>query len=66
MRDALGTFAFDGDDMTQAVATPASREARILADQANSIQGNIFLLVGGNAITAVVAAWIMVNPAPLS
>ncbi|MBL8345722.1 MAG: hybrid sensor histidine kinase/response regulator [Rubrivivax sp.] len=44
---------------------PASREALILADQANSIQGNIFLLIGGNAITAAVAAWIMVDPAPL-
>ena len=52
--------------MSQAAAAPASREARVLADQANSIQGNIFQLIGGNAITAVVAAWIMVNPAPLS
>ncbi|MBL8384710.1 MAG: hybrid sensor histidine kinase/response regulator [Burkholderiales bacterium] len=52
--------------MSQPAVAPASREARVLADQANSIQGNIFQLIGGNAITAVVAAWIMVDPAPLS
>ncbi|MBI5716235.1 MAG: hybrid sensor histidine kinase/response regulator [Burkholderiales bacterium] len=48
---------------SQAAAAP--RAALILAEQANSIQGNIFLLIVGNAITAVVAAWIMVDPAPL-
>ena len=46
-------------------AAAVPREAIILAEQANSIQGNLFLLIVGNAITAVVAAWIMVNPAPL-
>jgi len=44
---------------------PASRQALILADQANSIQANLLLLIVGNAITAIVAAWIMVDPAPL-
>lgn len=48
-----------------APAAPPSREALILADQANSVQGNLLLLVVGNAITAVVAAWIMLGPSPL-
>jgi len=46
-------------------AAGAARAGLILADQANAIQGNLLLLVVGNAITAVVAAWIMVDPAPL-
>jgi signal transduction histidine kinase len=52
--------------MNQAAAAAGSRESLILADRANTIQGNIFPLIAGNAITAVVAAWIMVNPAPLA
>lgn len=53
-----------GNATREAAATTASREALILADQANSVQGNLKWLIAANAVVCVVGAWIMVNPAP--
>ena len=48
----------------QGATVAPERDALILADQANSVQGNLRVLIAGNAVVSVVGAWNMVNPAP--